>query len=122
MPSINITPQEQAFIEKRFKLTRAFTWVGSGLLALLFGLTLWLWMTTPLFINPKEVALRLEEGTIPQSSIETMAILLPVLTLTCFVLTAIFIFFAFIGFSNERKLIAIIKRQESTREPLETIA
>lgn len=112
----SLAPDEQAFVNRRWKLARAWNYAGVGLLLLLAGLLGWQWGSTPLLVNPAEVSRRLEAGTIEASSLETMALLLPVMTLVCLSVLAVFVVLGFVIFANERRLIRIIRRLSADRE------
>ena len=60
-------------------------------------------------ITPYEVITRLESGTVDQSTLEMMAVLLPVtFVLVCFLL-AVFVAMMYQAFSNEKKYLEILE-------------
>jgi hypothetical protein len=90
--------------------------VGGSLLAVLFGFAVWLFVSSPLLVNPFEVASRLEDGTIDESTMWMLAALLPITMGLCLVLVAVVIFFVFSAFANERRHLKIIDRLREGRE------
>jgi hypothetical protein len=107
---MSLTPDEEAFVEKRRKLARSWPLAGSVMLAALGILTVWLWISTPLLINPWAVFAGLSSKSIPGATLMLMASFLPVVVLACLLILASAVLLAFVAFSNERKHIAIIRR------------
>ncbi|MBD3797596.1 MAG: hypothetical protein IE887_07630 [Campylobacterales bacterium] len=90
---------------------KTWRYVGAIMLTMLFGLIIWLFLSNPLLINPFVVLTRLNNDSIPDSTITLMADMLPVAVLMCIVLTVTVVLFAFITFSNEKKYLTIIQRE-----------
>lgn len=107
---------EMQFVARRVKLVRRWPAVGILLVMLLSGFGAWLYFTRPLLINPFYVFSRLQEGSIPASSMKLMAAMLPVAILLCLVLVLTIVLFAFVAFANERKYQAIIRHLSSASE------
>lgn len=93
---------QRAFIERRRRFVRTWPLVGWLLLILLSGLAVWLYIRSPLLVNPFEAASRLSDGTVDNSTLAPMAGLLPVMTLTCLVLVSTIVLFAFHPFLMRR--------------------
>lgn len=91
------------FMAKRKKLARTWPVVGTVLLAVLIAFLAWLYYHNPLLVNPFEIISRLEKGTVEQSTLVLMAVLLPFMFLTCFVLLAALVLFVFSAFSAEKR-------------------
>lgn len=100
---------QREFLEKRRKLVRSWPFIGLILLIAMVATLLWLWVQQPLLINPYEVVGRLESGSIENSTIALMAVMLPLLFLICFVLLMIVVLFAYAAFANEKKHLKIIE-------------
>jgi hypothetical protein len=100
------------YLDRRRKLLNLWRFAGPFLLFVIFALVLYLKIYTPLLIDPYEVLSRLEAGAIEQSSLELIAILLPVMVIMICVLLIAFVFFIYAAFSNERKYLAIINAQK----------
>jgi hypothetical protein len=81
-----------------------------GPLCLLFicGLWLWLYLHSPLLVNPFEIASRLENETLESSILPLMALMLPIIVLACFGLLIAIIVFMYAVFSNEKTYMEII--------------
>ncbi len=110
-----LSAKEEAFLEKRARLARWWNVAALGMLAVLAGIALWLYLKSPRLISPGRVLADLEAGTLPVETAETMAVLLPVLVLMCLVIVAVVVFYGFFVFSNERRyhdIIAKLKRGE----------
>ncbi|MCB1615813.1 MAG: hypothetical protein KDI30_07345 [Pseudomonadales bacterium] len=100
--------EQNSFLAKREKLTRQWKWAGSVLLGwsvLLYG---YLFFFSPLLANPFYVIERIKEGDMERSTLELMAVLLPVVTGTLFLVLLVFILLSFVIFKNEKKYQEII--------------
>jgi len=113
---MSLSHLEWSFLEKRSKLIRNWPWVGGGLLILLIALTIWLCVSVPYLVRPWMVAAGLKSGTLPHSTQLVMAELLPIVVLMFVTSAAIMVVYCFVAFSNERKLIQIIRWQVASQE------
>ena len=84
------------------------------LLFVLAGGSAWLWYSTPFFINPWATIEAMEQGSLPASTLSVMAIMLPMMVLTALILLLTLLLIPFAAFSNERRLIRIIRRLGDT--------
>jgi hypothetical protein len=100
------------FLERRRKLLKLWHYVGAISLIVLFGLVLFLKLNTPQLIDPYEVLARLESGAIDQTSLETMAILLPVMVILVCLMLIILVAMMYMAFSNEKKYLKILNKLE----------
>lgn len=107
---MRIETRLDAFLEKRRKLIAAWRVAGPLLLMLLTTLFVWLYLKTPLLINPFEVARRLEAGTLDEPTLAIMAMLLPVMISLCFLVMVVVILFVYAAISNEKKYRQTIDR------------
>ncbi len=105
---MELSQTQQEFLEKRRKLVRSWPAIGLMLLIGMVATLLWLWLQQPMLINPFEVVDRLESGSIENSTVTLMAVMLPLVFLVCFVLLMIVVIFAYAAFANEKKHLAII--------------
>ena len=108
---MNLTPAEQAFVEKRRKLVALWPYAGVGLLAGMLGFAAWLWFFVPTMINPLVTAEAIKNGALEETTLYAMALMLPALLLACLGAFAVVVALFFVAFGNERKLIDIIDRQ-----------
>lgn len=108
---MKLSNEEERFFAKRARFVKTWRYVGAIMLTMLFGLIIWLFLSNPLLINPFVVLTRLNNDSIPDSTITLMADMLPVAVLMCIVLTVTVVLFAFITFSNEKKYLTIIQRE-----------
>lgn len=90
-------------------MIRLWPWVGGSLLAGIIGLAAYFYFRIPLIINPWEVVSRLEAGTLPRSTLETMAVLLPIVFCLVFFLMAVLIFMIFLALHNEKKYLKLLE-------------
>jgi hypothetical protein len=107
---MNINQQQIRFLEKRRKLIQAWRVVGPMLLLVIVIFVIFQFQKTPLLINPFEVITGLESGSIKQSTIEIMAVILPVMFIAVSLLLVIIVIMMFTVISNEKKYIEIIER------------
>lgn len=83
--------------------------MGPVTLLVWLGLVFYLWAIAPFPVNPQAVAAGVASGTIQASTLETMAILLPVIVaLVCLLMVAI-VALIYAAFSNERRYLEIIE-------------
>ncbi len=113
---IQLEQKQQEFLEKRRKLVRTWPTIGFLLLMGILATLVWLWFQQPLLINPLEVVNRLEAGSMQNSTLVMMAVMLPLVFLICFVLLVIVVLFAYVTFANEKKHLTIIAVLRSRKE------
>ena len=97
-----------AFVERRSTLVRRWpvvAWVMLAGIVAVFGFLLY---SSPLLVNPWEVASRIEAETLATPTLTLMAALLPIVFLSCFVLLVALVLFQFAAMANERRLLQII--------------
>ncbi len=107
---MDLTEQEVRFLAHRTKLVNAWRYVGVVLLVGVAGFAGWLFWFAPLLANPFTVLTRLENSSIPPSTMALSTALLPIVFLTCIVLALAIVLFVFSAISNERKHLAIVQR------------
>lgn len=107
---MRFSDEERRFLAKRGRLVKTWPYVGGGLLAMLVASAAWTVRNRPLIANPVAVRERLESGDLADSTVSTMAALLPAVVLLCFSLAVVMVLFAFYSFSNERRYLALIRR------------
>jgi hypothetical protein len=113
---VELTAEEEAFVEKRVKFARSWPLVGSAMLVLIFAFAAWLWFSNPLLINPWAVLSGLDSNTIEDTTLTLMAGMLPLVMLTCLFLLVVALVLSFAAFSNERRHIAVIRRLTGNQE------
>ena len=118
---MRLTETEQSFIDRRRRLTRAWPYVGSGMLVLIVSFLVWLVMARPLLANPFFVMAQLERGAIDQPTLVLMAGMLPVTIFVALGVCIATVVLAFAAFSNERRYLALHEKRgspdESSRNP-----
>jgi len=113
---MHLTEPERLFVARRRRLVNVWPTMGSILLLGIVCLGSWLFWKTPLLVNPYMVLARLNEESIPNSTLSLMAGLLPVAVLACLLLIICVILFAFVALSNEKKHLAMVLRLTSGQE------
>lgn len=116
---MELSNEDRQFLVKRTRLVRAWPTVGTILLLFVIGLGIWLFWSKPLLANPFLVLARLKNDSVPASTLTLMAGLLPVVFTMCIVLAVSIVLFAFAGFANEKKYLAIIRAVTETAPTLE---
>lgn len=115
---MELNQDEVRFLGRRRKLISAWRYAGPLTLLLIFGLAIFLGLRSPMMVNPFAIIERLEAGTLAQSTLEMMAMFVPLLVITiCFILIVL-IQLMYVAFSNEKKYLQIIdllKNADSTR-------
>jgi hypothetical protein len=97
-----------AFVKRRSTLVRRWPAVAWAMLAGIVAVFGFLLYSSPLLVNPWEVALRIEAETLATPTLTLMAALLPIVFLSCFVLLVALVLFQFAAMANERRLLQII--------------
>lgn len=112
-----LSPQEAAFLRRRERLLRYWPWAGGGLLGLLACLLLWLWIEVPYLVNPRALALAVEGGELPETTVLMLATMLPVVFLTLLIVLALVILMLFAVFGRERRLLHLLRRHCEQEDP-----
>jgi len=107
---MDLSEQEAQFLANRTKLANAWRYVGVVLLVSLASLAGWLFWYVPLLANPFLVLTRLQDDSIPQSTMALATALLPIMVLTCLFVTMVIVLFIFATFANERKYLSIVQK------------
>lgn len=108
--------RDATFLDQRRTLTRHWRVAGWLLLAAIVAVLGFLFVASPILVSPWEVAARMRTDTLPLSTMQTMALMLPVTFLGCFVLLVAVVGFQFAAVANERRLIAIIDTLETAED------
>lgn len=87
--------------------------LGSGLLLALVMFGLWIYLRSPLLIDPTEIVRRLEDGGIDPTALVTLAATVPMLFLGCLILLAVLILATFARFRTERRYLALLARWQA---------
>lgn len=104
-----ISERERRFIDRRRNVVRYWRFAGPLLVVMVVGFAAWLYLRTPLLIDPFEMLARLEAGEIPESTLVIMAALVPVLFLGLLVLLAGLVVIMYAAISGEKRYLAIIE-------------
>lgn len=112
---MQLNDDDRRFLLKRAKLVRTWPFVGAILLTILIGLGIWLFLTRPLLVNPLNVMTRLENNSIPESTVTLMAGMLPIVVSMCLLLAVMIVLFVFAALSNEKKYLKIIQQNSHDR-------
>lgn len=109
---MKLDQRQKSFLQKRRKLLKLWPYVGPLKLLGVLGLMFYLMMYSPLLTNPLEVSARIQAGSLAQSTLEMMAMLLPIMFITtCFTLVTLIVLM-YASFSNEKKYIKMIDTLE----------
>jgi uncharacterized BrkB/YihY/UPF0761 family membrane protein len=100
--------EQYTFLRKRKELAKV--WNIVGVLALLFiaGIMIWITLKSPLLIIPFQAITKVEQGILQQSTLEMMALFLPIIMLMFFIVMMTIVFIMFKVFANEKKYLNII--------------
>lgn len=110
---MGLSSGDKAFVAKRERRARYWPFAGVGSLLLLAAYGAWLWVKTPNLINPWQVLEALEAGTLPESTMGVMVVMLPIVMATFLVFAFAMVLLLFVAFYNERRLIRLIVELES---------
>ena len=107
---LKLTEKETEFLERRTRFNRNWPIFGAIAVLLVLGFTIWLSISRSLLINAWAVLSRLENGSIPDSTIAILAAMLPVVFIGCILVLIALIAFSFAAISNERRYLKLIYR------------
>jgi len=106
-----LSVRDEKFVEQRRTLNRHWRVAGWLLLAAIAAVLGFLFLSSPLLVSPWEVVSRLRTGSLADSTLQTMALMLPITFLGCFVLLVAVVALQFGSAANERRLLDIIDAQ-----------
>ncbi|MDY6951370.1 MAG: hypothetical protein SWE60_07660 [Thermodesulfobacteriota bacterium] len=89
------------------------------MLVVIIGLVVYLNVKAPLLMNPFEVVSRLDSGTLQQSSLEVMAVLLPIMSIVVCFLLVVCVALMYVGLSNEKKYLGMLEKMKKDAPALE---
>ena len=104
--------RQEAFLHHRRKLIRTWPYAGGGLLAALVLFSGWLYIRSPLLIDPTEIVRRLQGDGVDPSTLMALAGLVPLLFLGCIILLFLLVVFTFAKFRTESKYLAMLDQQD----------
>lgn len=113
---MKLSQADKAFIEKRESTAKYWPLFGTVLLILIVAYGAWLWMKIPHLINPWHVIERFETGTLPESTMGVMAVMLPIVMAVLLVFAFVVVLLWFIPFRNESRLIRLVKELQKAEE------
>lgn len=115
---MNVSEKQNDYLEKRKRLLKSWRYVGPVLLLGILGLVIWLYVNSPLLINPYEVISRIQSGTIEHSTFQMMAVLLPIIMILVIFLLFVVVAIMYTSFSNEKKYIGIVSELNNSKTDL----
>ena len=103
-----IHSQHLTFLRNRRRLVRFWPIAGIFIWSLLALLTVYLWHNSPQLINFPWVATQITQGILPVSTLEIMALMLPILTITLLSVLALMVLFGFAINQIEKRYLKIL--------------
>ncbi len=113
---MDLSQKQQNFLKKRRLLIKLWVYAGPALLLGIGVFAYLLSIQTPYLINPLQVGCELQSGQISQTTLETMALLLPMMGLIIFFLMVVLVIMVYVALSNEKKYLAMLDQTEPTVE------
>ncbi|MGB5261156.1 MAG: hypothetical protein WBO34_11630 [Gammaproteobacteria bacterium] len=107
---MQLSPRETKFLSRRRQLLRAWRITGPVVLLLLLVTGVLMFINYPLMFNPFEVVDRLESQTLDDTTLQLMALLLPVTMLMVFLMLVVVVLLVFAVMANDKKYLAILDR------------
>ena len=117
---MRLLPTDKAFVEKRERRTKYWPYYGASLLVIVAAYGAWLWLETPHLINPWRVIESIEAGTLSESTMGIMTVMLPLVMAALLVFAFVVVLLWFVSFNNERRLIRLVRKLEADSESSET--
>jgi len=103
-----LSERDARFVDQRRSLNRRWWVVGWILFAAIAAVLGYLFWVSPMLVAPWEVAARLRTDSVPLSTLQTLALMLPITFLGCFLLLVAVVAFQFAAAANERRLLDVI--------------
>lgn len=110
-----MNPRDAAFIERRARLLRWWPIAAAAMIASLTALTGWLFVHSPMLVNPLALKARIKANDLAPGTLEIVAMMAPALALFCIAVVAIMIFYGFAITANERRYHKIIDAMNKER-------
>jgi len=107
----------EAYLKKRRGLLRAWRYAGPLLLLMVGVLAVYVFIRTPMMINPFAVIAALEAGTLAPDMLRLMAVFVPMLFVTVCFLLVVLVLLMYVAFANERKYLEILDSRETPSRP-----
>jgi uncharacterized BrkB/YihY/UPF0761 family membrane protein len=101
-------PKDQEFLQKRARIAEHWKIIGVMLFLMLGAVVIFLILKSPYLANPMRVAMMLKDQGIDEEVMRVSTLLLPVVVLILFSMVGVFILFAYLLFSIERRYHRII--------------
>lgn len=111
-----LSQADKAFIEKRERRAKYWPLFGAALLVMVITYGTWLWLKMPHLINPWHVIERFEAGTLSDSTMGVMAVMLPIVMAVLLVFAFAVVLLWFIPFRNECRLIRLVWELQKASE------
>ncbi len=105
---MKITVTDRDFVDKRRIYVRSGPIVLGVCLAIIASFGLWAYWYQPLLANPFEVARRINDGLLDDTTVVIMAVMLPIAMLVSIALTAAVVGLCWAGLSKEKRYMRII--------------
>ncbi len=114
-----LNSKEKAFLRQRMRLWRAWLW-GGPLLALgILLMAAWMLWKHPMLSNPFVLYPELRAKTLPPASLETLAVMVPVLLWPLFLIMFVVVLLLFATFYLERRYLKILGKLRSPGEEVQ---
>ena len=110
---MTLSSAEKKFVEKRERRAKYWPYFGSASLVLVAAYSVWLWVKMPHLIRPWRVIESLEAGTLSESTMAVMAVILPFVMAMLLVFAFLIVLLWFVAFYNERRLIRLVRKMEA---------
>jgi ABC-type glycerol-3-phosphate transport system permease component len=107
--SIMITENDLRFLNRRKKFNKAWSVVGTGMLAVLAALYVWLSVKTPNLVNPFHVVKLMENDQLDITSMKILSVFCSVAVVALFITVGAVVAYGFAWSSLERRYLRIIE-------------
>lgn len=114
--NMKLSKADKAFVEKRERRAKYWPLSGAALLVTLVTYGAWLWLKVPHLINPGHVIERLNAGTLSESTMGVMVVMLPIVIAALLVFAFVVVLLWFISFRNESRLIRLVRELQEASE------
>ncbi len=115
-----MTSEQQHYIEKRLRHIRWWNRLGWLFLVALAGFYVWIWQTTPLYIDPMLLLSKLQLGQVREVDIAKLAALGNLAFLGCGLLLASLVLLTYAALWTEKQTIKMLQPSPSVALDLPT--
>ena len=115
----SLTAAQLEILRKRRLMVDSWPYIGPVLVAALLILVGMLWLTAPMFVNPFAVMDRLQADSLDITTLQTMAIMLPIVFTVLCIVVLVMITFLYATYKKEKRYLDLIEQLQPQQTPVQ---